>query len=127
MAKNRPSFGDSAAKGMRDTYDPAPVPTFQESEPETVSRDSAVISNESAIKTSGNNPYYDYHPKTGARGGTLGAPRKDTKRTQISIGCTEDEKQLYKKAATADGRKLPDFVNRAVQEYIINHGLDKLI
>lgn len=127
MAKNRPSFGDSAAKGMRDTYDPAPVPGLQKSVPENVSQDSTVLSNESAVKPTGNNPYYDYHPKTGARGGTLGAPRKDTKRTQISIGCSEEEKALYKKAAAADGRKLPDFVNRALREYIHNHGLDKLI
>ncbi len=71
----------------------------------------------------GKNPYYQYHPKTGARGKALGAPRKDSPRTQISIGVTEEDKQLYILAASADGRKLPDFVNTAIKEYIKAHNL----
>lgn len=71
----------------------------------------------------GQNPYYDYHPKKGARGGSLGAPRKETRRVQISIGCTVEDKQLYQSAAEKDGRKLPDFVNTAIKEYIENHNL----
>ena len=71
----------------------------------------------------GKNPYYQYHPKTGSRGKALGAPRKEAPRTQISIGCTVEDKSLYIQAAAADGRKLPDFVNTAVKEYIRNHKL----
>lgn len=71
----------------------------------------------------GHNPYYDYHPKKGARGGSLGAPRKKARKVQISIGCTVEEKQLYQRVAAKDGRKLPDFVNTAIKEYIDNHNL----
>lgn len=114
MARNKPSFGDSVSKGMRDTYNSPSLPEKQE----------PVM--EESTPPSGNNPYYNYHPKTGARGGTLGAPRKNVKRVQISIGCTEEDKQLYKKAAEADGRKFQDFINQAIKEYIVKHGLDKL-
>ena len=71
----------------------------------------------------GQNPYYDYHPKKGARGGALGAPRKETRRVQISIGCSVEEKQSYQRAAEQDGRRFPDFVNAAIKEYIENHNL----
>ena len=125
MAKNRSSFGDAASRGLRESYGTAqskevPVPVEQE-ETEIIVSANEPVSEEGS---QGVNPYYDYHPKTGQKGGTLGRPRTETKRTQISIGCTEEEKELYKRAAASDGRKLPDFVNRAILEYIENHGLD---
>ncbi|MCR5083862.1 MAG: hypothetical protein K6B15_10365 [Parasporobacterium sp.] len=80
-------------------------------------------SNTTAKTDDGKNPYYTYHPKLGEKGKALGAPRKDVHRIQISIGCTKEEKILYQKAAKADRRKLPDFVNVAIHEYIENHNL----
>lgn len=133
MAKNRPSFRDNASKGLRDTYHNETKLSSNDLSSETVfdieehSSTTTTLHSNSTLIDSGLNPYYTYHPKTGKRGGVLGAPRKETKRTQISIGCTEEEKQLYKKAALAEGRKLPDFVNHALQEYIHNNSLDKLI
>lgn len=128
MAKNRSSFGDAASRGLRESYEThslslSDISVTKEKEiiSEIVPED---IPSVDVNSTQGVNPYYDYHPKTGQKGGSLGRPRTETKRTQISIGCTEAEKELYKKAATADGRKLPDFVNRAILEYIVNHGLD---
>lgn len=109
MAKNRSSFGDAASRGLRESYG-ANQSTNEPAPKEDLSF--------------GINPYYDYHPKTGKKGGTLGRPRAETKRTQISIGCTESEKAFYKRAAASDGRKLPDFINRAVLEYVSNHNLD---
>ena len=123
MAKNRSSFGDAASRGLRESYganQSADVPATNE--PIIVAP-----TNEPAPKEDlsfGINPYYDYHPNTGKKGGTLGRPRAETKRTQISIGCTESEKAFYKRAAASDGRKLPDFINRAVLEYVSNHNLD---
>lgn len=128
MAKNRPSFGESVSEGLQSTYSLASgtPPEITTEAKETPLKERKKQEKET-MRTAGSNPYYDYHPRTGARGGKLGAPRKEQKRTQISIGCTEEEKSLYKKAADADGRKLPEFVNQAIKEYIQRHGLDKLI
>ena len=69
--------------------------------------------------------YYTPKPKTGAKGGVIGrGPVKESERkVQFSVTCTPSQKETYQKAAVADGRKLPDFVNRAIQEYIDNHNL----
>ena len=73
------------------------------------------------------NKYYTYHPKSGSKGGNLGAPRKKEHMTQISIGCTEEEKRIYKAAAKADKRKLSDFISEAVMFYIDSRGLSDKI
>ena len=132
MAKNRPSFGDQVSKGIRGTYSGnAPVqPTVPEAEKPVGSKKKNTqtpappISSRSVSVPPGENPYYDYHPATGARGGRLGAPRKSSIRTQFSLGCTKEDKVLYQQAAEKEGRSLPDFINRAVKEYIRLHGLD---
>lgn len=126
MAKNRPSFGDSVSKGLQESYSSESGINHPDSNLSNVpvQTDAKGLDEKNS---SGSNPYYEYHPKTGQRGGVLGRPRTASKRIQISVGCTEEEKQTYIKAAAADGRKLPDFVNRAIKEYILNHGLDKLI
>ena len=131
MAKNRPSFGDAASKGLREAYRKNNSSFPETSNAEARKSIKEATTEEPSIEETrsnmqGINPYYEYHPKTGQKGGTLGRPRTDTRRTQISIGCTEYEKELYKKAAVADKRKLPDFINRAIMEYIENHGLNNL-
>lgn len=125
MAKNRSSFGDAASKGLKESYEKH-FSSPDSSIPKAESAEAPISITETSSSSQGVNPYYKYHPKTGQKGGTLGRPRQTVKRTQISIGCTEDEKELYKKAAIADNRKLPDFVNRAIMEYIENHGLGNL-
>lgn len=124
MAKNRPSFGDSVSKGLQESYTGesgvAQINSIQSNVPAPINE--KAVSEEDLI---GTNPYYDYHPKIGKRGGTIGRPRQTSKKTQMSIGCTEEEKQLYVKAAAAEERKLSEFINRAIKEYILNHGLDK--
>lgn len=69
--------------------------------------------------------YYTPKPKTGTKGGVIGrGPVEESERkVQFSVTCTPDQKATYQKAAAADGRKLPDFVNKAIQEYIENHNL----
>ena len=126
MAKNRSSFGDAASKGLKESYE-RHFSSADLSISKAQKTEAPVSTTETSSNTQGINPYYEYHPKTGQKGGTLGRPRQEVKRTQISIGCTEDEKELYKKAAIADNRKLPDFVNRAIMEYIENHNLSNLI
>lgn len=142
MAKKRPSFGESVSKGFKNSYQSASgtPPEAHATEREdavdllevsamgnTGARDDRTIIKQKELESekedSGINPYYEYHPKKGSRGRALGAPRKMERRTQISIGCTEREKTLYKKAADADGRKLSEFVNRAIMEYIKNHNI----
>lgn len=134
MAKKRPSFGDQVSKGIRDAYtgnaiaQPA-VPAIEspaEPEKRTAPMQSPVPPPSKRISLPpGENPYYEYHPATGARGGRLGAPRKSSIRTQFSLGCTKEDKALYQRAAEMEGRSLPDFINRAVKEYIRLHGLDE--
>ena len=70
--------------------------------------------------------YYTPKPKVGKRGGVIGRPpiKEEDRKSQFSVSCTERQKEYYKEAARKDGRKLPDFVNKAIQEYIENHGLD---
>ena len=135
MAKSRPSFGDQVSKGIRDTYSKSKVPAqpleSAEEKPvkperrEAKPKAQAPVQEKSTNIPPGVNPYYDYHPATGARGGRLGAPRKTSVRTQFSLGCTKEDKALYQRAAEAEGRTLPDFINRAVKEYIRLHGLDE--
>lgn len=69
--------------------------------------------------------YYTPNPKIGAKGGVLGrGPVEESERkVQFSVTCTPAQKEIYQKAALADGRKLPDFINKAIQEYIENHKL----
>lgn len=69
--------------------------------------------------------YYTPKPKKGTKGGVIGrGPVEESERkVQFSVTCTPEQKATYQKAATADGRKLPDFVNKAIQEYIENHNL----
>ena len=124
MAKNRASFGDAASRGLRESFGERPQTSFASQKEEPQQKVDSIPKTERKVKKEGS--YYHYHPKTGNRGGSLGRPRATIKRTQISIGCTEDEKELYRKAADADGRKLSDFVNKAIIEYIANHGLERL-
>jgi len=141
MARNRTSFGDSAATGMAETYKPKKhEPVIEEEKPASEIEksspglqfevdqglDEIPIQKEEKVldKSPGSvNRYYTYHPKSGSKGGQLGAPRVQERRVQISIGCTEAEKSLYQKAAKADGRKLSDFVNHAIYEYLHNHNI----
>ncbi len=135
MAKNRPSFGKQVSKGIRDTYSksnvqelpaaPAEEKPEKSEKKEVKPKVQAPAPETRPNSLPGVNPYYDYHPATGARGGRLGAPRKSTIRTQFSLGCTKEDKLLYQRAAEAEGRTLPDFINRAVKEYIRLHGLDE--
>lgn len=125
MAKNRASFGDAASKGLRESFGEKTQTSFEFHQEEPQQKADSMPKAERKVKKEGS--YYHYHPRTGNRGGSLGRPRAIIKRTQISIGCTEDEKELYRKAAAADGRKLPDFVNKAIMEYITNHGLEHLL
>lgn len=126
MAKNRPSFGDSVSKGLQESYNSESRSTNTDpvSSNAPALMNGKVVHEESSV---GINPYYDYHPKIGQRGGTIGRPRQTSKRIQMSIGCTEEEKLMYIKAAAVEERKLSVFVNRAIKEYILNHGIDKLI
>lgn len=125
MAKNRASFGDAASKGLRESYGKKSQTSFDSPKEKPQQVPPSTLPDEHNVKAEGS--YYHYHPRTGKRGGTLGRPRATIKRTQISIGCTEEDKELYRKAAAADGRKLPDFVNKAIMEYIQNHDLDHLL
>lgn len=70
--------------------------------------------------------YYTPKPKTGVRGGTIGrGPVDPSKRkVQFPVTCTPSEKELFLRAAEADGRRMPDFICHAVKEYIKNHNLD---
>lgn len=124
MAKNRASFGDAASRGLRESFLEKTQTSFEPQNEQPQQKVDSIPKTERKVKKEGS--YYHYHPKTGNRGGSLGRPRATIKRTQISIGCTEDEKELYRKAADADGRKLSDFVNKAIIEYIANHGLERL-
>ena len=124
MAKNRASFGDAASRGLRESFLEKTHTSFEPQNEQPQQKVDSIPKTERKVKKEGS--YYHYHPKTGNRGGSLGRPRATIKRTQISIGCTEDEKELYRKAADADGRKLSDFVNKAIIEYIANHGLERL-
>lgn len=124
MARNRSSFGDAASKGLKESYEKHFSPDI--SIAKTERPENSISKLETSNNAQGVNPYYDYHPKTGQKGGTLGRPRQNVKRTQISIGCTEEEKDFYRKVAIADNRKLPDLVNRAIMEYVENHGLSDL-
>lgn len=133
MAKNRPSFGDQVSKGIRHTYTGA-VPVQPAAPSEENPAEGIKEKKESQIQTPvperhadippGTNPYYEYHPATGARGGRLGAPRKSSIRTQFSLGCTKEDKALYQRIAALEGRTLPDFINHAVKEYIRLNDLD---
>lgn len=69
--------------------------------------------------------YYTPKPQIGARGGILGRPpiEEDERKIQFSVSCTKGMKELYQRAAKADGKKFPDFINNAIQEYITNHNL----
>ncbi len=70
--------------------------------------------------------YYTPQPKRGKKGGVIGHPpvSDEERKIQFSVSCTQSQKEQYQAAAKKDGRKLPDFVNKAVQEYIENHGLE---
>ena len=70
--------------------------------------------------------YYTPQPKRGKKGGVIGHPpvNDEDRKIQFSVSCTQSQKEQYQEAAKKDGRKLPDFVNRAIQEYIKNHGLE---
>ena len=124
MAKNRSSFGAAASKGLKESYENHFSSDISVSKMENAA--TPISTTETFNNFQGINPYYEYHPRSGQKGGILGRPRQSVKRTQISIGCTEEEKELYKKAAIADNRKLPDLVNRAIREYIENRGLNEL-
>lgn len=80
-----------------------------------------------AITTAGRtySPYYIPHPKTGKKGGVIGHPpvNENDRKISLSLSCTSAQKELYKAAAKKDGRKLPDFINRAIEEYIEKHKL----
>jgi hypothetical protein len=69
--------------------------------------------------------YYKPNPKVGKKGGVIGHPPVDDeqRKIQFSVSCTLAEKEKYKAAALADGRKFPDFINNAIKEYIKNHRL----
>lgn len=69
--------------------------------------------------------YYKPNPKVGKKGGVIGHPPvdNDKRKIQFSVSCTPAEKEEYKAAALADGRKFPDFINNAIKEYIRNHQL----
>ena len=41
-----------------------------------------------------------------------------------SITCTPDQKQRFREAADKSGMRFPDFMNRAVEEYIDRHHLE---
>ena len=70
--------------------------------------------------------YYTPQPKLGKKGGVIGHPpvNDEDRKIQFSVSCTQSQKEQYQAAAKKDGRKLPDFVNRALQEYIEKHGLE---
>ena len=65
------------------------------------------------------------NPVLGNQGGRIGHPPVPDaqKKKPVSFYCNEEEKQLYQAAAAKDGRRFPDFVNRAIKEYINNHNL----
>ena len=69
--------------------------------------------------------YYTPKPKTGKRGGVIGHPpvTAEMRRKPVSFYCSDIDKQRYLEAAKKDGRKFPDFVNKALEEYIENHNL----
>ena len=69
--------------------------------------------------------YYTPKPKIGEKGGIIGRPpiNEDDRKIQFSVTCTISEKERYHAAAKADGKKFPDFINAAIQEYIKNHNL----
>ena len=134
MALKRPSFGASAFDGMESYQVPR---TSQEQSVSDISQNTKILEPkhqeasspkhnvpESHDETMGNK-YYNYHPKTGNRGGTLGAPRisDNEKKVSVSFTCTKAQKELYRTAAAADGRNFPAFVNQAILEYIENHNL----
>jgi len=70
--------------------------------------------------------YYTPQPKRGKKGGVIGHPpvNDEDRKIQFSVSCTQSQKEQYQAAARKDGRKLPDLVNRALLEYIENHGLE---
>ncbi len=69
--------------------------------------------------------YYTPKPKTGKKGGVIGHPpvSDEMRRKPVSFYCNDVDKQRYLDAAKKDGRKFPDFVNKALMEYIENHNL----
>ncbi len=69
--------------------------------------------------------YYTPQPRRGKKGGVLGHPpvNAEDRKIQFSVSCTQREKKRYQEAAKKDNRKLPDFVNTAIREYIENHRL----
>ena len=89
--------------------------------------DDDIVTEGPSGKTSNRNYSKDYspHPKTGKHGGELGRPAvaASERKIQFSVSCTQIQKEKYKTAADAEGRKLPDFINHALEEYIRNHNL----
>lgn len=69
--------------------------------------------------------YYTPTPRLGKQGGVLGHPpvAKEERKIQFSVTCTPAEKESIKAAAAAAGKRLPDFILAAVNEYIENHEL----
>ena len=69
--------------------------------------------------------YYISHPRKGSKGGDLGRRKitPEKKKVQFSLTCTPEQKRRYMEAAELDRRKLPDFINNAIEEYISNHNL----
>ena len=70
-------------------------------------------------------PYYTPKPKLGSKGGILGrgAVDKSERKVQFSVTCTPDQKKNFQEAAKKDGRSLPNFVCKAIEEYIYNNNL----
>lgn len=70
-------------------------------------------------------PYYTPKPKLGSKGGTLGrgAVDKSERKVQFSLSCTPAQKERFMEAAKKDDRSLPNFICKAVEEYIENHNL----
>lgn len=99
-----------------------------EESPELKSATSKVPEQPSSGKTSPNRSYSKYYtpkPKLGKKGGQIGHPpiKEEERKIQFSVSCTAGQKERYKLAAIADGRKFPDFINHALLEYIENHKL----
>lgn len=69
--------------------------------------------------------YYTPKPRLGEKGGVMGrgAVSESERRIQFSVTCTPEEKELYKNAAKKDDRSFPDFIRKALKEYIENHNL----
>lgn len=69
--------------------------------------------------------YYKPHPKLGNKGGVLGKPpvKEQERKRSVSIQLSDSQKERFNQAAAKDSRKWPDFVIRAIEEYIENHNL----